>query len=289
MSEERGGTLASLFKSLGSRRWPAPESHAGLIDTELSSGEDMEAMVTVIGRMGAMTSPDLSAIDWDEALAPYADMEFPAYYRMPFHSVPGGWLSEAAATGDRAAMEAIYAEAHPERSLGIRRELAALVPDDARVVVDIGSGSGDGPAAVAERLPEADVIGIEASPFMLVAGQTQHAGLANLELRQGFGEDTDLADGMADAVTITLVLHECPDPIKERLLATAHRLLRPGGTLILSDTPNDDLDHFRGFYEPYRLQWRSFDPDAALATAGFVDIQRNNVAPPLWTSVARRP
>ncbi|MEM9562646.1 MAG: class I SAM-dependent methyltransferase [Actinomycetota bacterium] len=282
-------TLAAIFTGLASTRWPPPPTHTGLIETELATDEPMDAMVSVIGRMGSVRAPDLSSIDWDEALAPYADVEFPSYYTMPFHSVPGGWLSEAAATGDRAAMEAIYADAHPEACLGIREELAALVPADAGVVLDIGSGTGDGPAAVARRLPETEVIGLEASPFMLTAARVQNAGLDNLELRQGFGEDSGVADGSVDAVTITLVLHECPNRIKAALLAEASRVLRPGGTLVLTDTPNDDLDQFRGFYEPYRLEWRTFDPDTALAAAGFVDVNAVDAAPPLWTRIARRP
>ncbi|MEM7339500.1 MAG: class I SAM-dependent methyltransferase [Actinomycetota bacterium] len=282
------GTLAKIFTSLGSTRWPAPQSHQGLIETELATDEPMDSMVTVIGRMGSMTAPDFAAIDWDAELAPYANLEFPAYYKMPFHSVPGGWLSETAATGDRAAMEAIYADAHIDRSLGIRDELAALVPADARRVVDFGSGTGDGPAAVARRLPRAEVLGIEASPFMLTAARVQNAECPNLTLEQGFVEQSGLDDESVDAVTLTLVLHECPDQVKAAILTEAHRVLRPGGTLVLTDTPNDDLDNFRGFYEPYRLQWRSFDPDTALAAAGFSPVETNDVAPPLWSRIARR-
>ncbi|MEM9652569.1 MAG: class I SAM-dependent methyltransferase [Actinomycetota bacterium] len=282
------GTLARIFTSLGSQRWPAPAPHLALIETELATDEPMDTMVTVIGRMGGMDAPDFSAVDWDAALAPYTDLEFPAYYRMPFHSVPGGWLSEAAATGDRAAMEAIYADAHVDRSLGIRRELAALVPEDATTIVDFGSGSGDGPAAVARRLPNAEVLGLEASPFMLTAAQVQNADCANLRFEQGFVESSGLEADSVDAVTITLVLHECPDEVKAKILTEAHRILRPGGVVVLTDTPNDDLDKNRGFYEPYRLQWRTFDPDDALTTAGFTGVEHHHVAPPLWSRTARK-
>ena len=55
------------------------------------------------------------------------------------------------------------------------------------------------------------------------------------------------------------------------------------------DTPNDDLHGFRGFYEPYKEEWLSFDPEAALAAAGFTSVEQSSVAPPLWTVSARRP
>ena len=97
-----------------------------------------------------------------------------ADYRQPFHSVPGGWLSERAAVVNRVAMEAIYADTHPESCLGIRKDLAAHVPAAAAVVVDLGSGDGDGPAATARLLPSARVIAVEASPFMIIAGRAQN-------------------------------------------------------------------------------------------------------------------
>ena len=100
---------------------------------------------------------------------------------------------------------------------------------------------------------------------------------------------TGLDDASVDAACITLVFHECPDKIKDEILGEAFRILRPGGTVVLSDTPNDDLHGFRGFYEPYKEQWLVFDPDACLARAGFEAIEAHDVAPPLWSRVARKP
>jgi ubiquinone/menaquinone biosynthesis C-methylase UbiE len=133
------------------------------------------------------------------------------------------------------------------------------------------------------------VTALEASPFMLIAAKHQNAGLPNLRWVQGLAEQTGLEAGSFDAVAITLVFHECPDTIKRDILAEAFRILRPGGTLVLSDTPNDDLHGYRGFYEPYKEQWLVFDPDACLKDAGFGEIEAHDVAPPLWSRVARKP
>jgi SAM-dependent methyltransferase len=48
------------------------------------------------------------------------------------------------------------------------------------------------------------------------------------------------------------VLHECPDAVKRALLGEVRRILRRGGTLVLTDTSQDDLHGYRGFYEPYK-------------------------------------
>lgn len=290
MTTEQGSMasgLAAIFHGLESAHCPAPEAHHGLIDTEMGCGESFESMVRVVSTMGA--GADLSRVDWTEA-ASLVDLEqFPAYYRMPFHSVPGGWLNENAALGDRAAMQAIYADAHPEQCLGLREELAKLVPADAEKVVDFGSGTGDGAAAVARRLPNAEVLAFEASPFMIAAAQIQNETLSNLRHVQGFAEASGLDASSVDAITITLVLHECPDRVKDEILCEVARVLRPGGTLVLTDTANDNLDDFRGFYEPYREQWRSFDPDDALRGAGLEVLAASEPSATLWSRVAVKP
>jgi len=277
------------MRALAGDRWPVPEWHFETIAKEADCSESKERMMRVIRRMGDQNVPDYSGIDWDAELAAFGALEFPSYYLQPFHSVPGGYLSEAAAVGDRQAMEAIYQDAHPERSLGVRREVATLIPEDAKRVVELGAGTGDGAAAIARRLPEARVTALEASPFMIVAGRLQNADVPNLDFVQGLAESTDLADGSVDAVMITLVFHECPNKIKRDILREVHRILRPGGALVLSDTPNDDLHDYRGFYEPYKEEWMEFDPDAFLAEAGFTQVSAHSVAPPLWNRVAKKP
>jgi ubiquinone/menaquinone biosynthesis C-methylase UbiE len=203
--------------------------------------------------------------------------------------VPGGYLSEAAALGDRAALEAIYEEAHPRKSLGLRDAIAALFPERARRIVDLGAGTGDAGAAIARRLPAAQVTALEASPFMIAVGRRQNRDAVNLAFEQGFAERSGLAPASVDAVNVTLLFHECPDVVKRAILAECRRILAPGGLLVVSDTPSDDLHGYRGFYEPYKEEWLRFDPDAALREAGFEAIEARDVAPPLWTRTARQP
>jgi SAM-dependent methyltransferase len=280
------------MRQLAGKRWPAPQWHLETIGAELSGPEPKDRMMSVVARMSAQAAPDFSGVDWDRELAAFSVRtreDFPAYYRQPFHSVPGGYLSAAAAIGDRTAMEAIYQDAHPRRSLGVREELAALVPDDARVVVDLGAGTGDGAAAIARRLPEAQVTAFEASPFMIIAGRVQNAGVPNLRFAQGLAEHSGLRSGSIDAVAITLVLHECPNAVKRMIVAEVRRVLRPGGVLVLCDTAQDDLHGYRGFYEPYREEWARFEPDELLRETGFSAITPHPVPRPLWCRVARNP
>merc|ERR1712113_705545 len=118
--------------------------------------------------------------------------------------------------------------------------------------VDFGSGDGDGPAAVARAFPSSQVHAIEASPFMIIAGRRQNSDVPpnrliwHHALAEQASTQAGIPLGSADCVTITLVLHECSDEAKTAILTSAFQILKPNGTLVLSDTPQDDLFTYRG-------------------------------------------
>lgn len=299
----------SMFPVPTDPRWKELwESQRETVKAELMTTrkEDQERTMQVIMKSGREPMPDLGTdeIDWDKELAEFRELAYPSYYLNPFHSILGGWLSVAAAMNNRKAMEAIYTDAHPRKCSGMRTELAKLIPAEAaRVIVDLGSGDGDGAASMARLYKDARVIAVEASPFMMIVGRRQNRDAQNLEWKHCLAEATGLESGSVDCVTITLVFHECSDEGKAAIIAEAHRLLRPGGFLLFSDTPPENLQTYRGFYEPWKDQWLQFDADAFLKSHGFTDIQAFDVTAPvseggyqvrptrerLFTRLARKP
>jgi len=149
---------------------------------------------------------------------------------------------------------------------GDRAELLGLfgLLDASWTVGDLGCGTGHLAAALAPFVKR--VIGVDESAAMLRSARQRTRDLANVELRSGTLEDLPVADAELDAVLLVVVLHHAGDPA--RVLAAAHRTLRPGGKLLILDM----LPHDRTEYREMGHQWLGFaEPQVRdwLVEAGF--------------------
>ena len=98
------------------------------------------------------------------------------------------------------------------------------------LVADVGTGTGF--LAEAALDAGARVIGIDASEGMLSQARARFAG-REFEARRGDVEALPVEDARADAVLANMVLHHAPDPA--RAIREMARILKPGGTLVITD------------------------------------------------------
>lgn len=122
-----------------------------------------------------------------------------------------------------------HGNAATERHLA---QLASLGPDDAVVV--LGPGPGVGLRAAGELAGLA--VGIDPSDVMRAAAARRCAALVTqgrVRVEPGTAARTGLRDASADVVLTVNNLHLWPD--RDAGFAELHRVLRPGGRLLLSD------------------------------------------------------
>jgi ubiquinone/menaquinone biosynthesis C-methylase UbiE len=215
--------------------------------------------------------------DWEKECDRFRqpDLVYPDYYQSQnFHSIKGGYLTIGAAV----TYDPITQYVLPPNEEWVRQGLTDRVCCRPRRILDLGCGTGSTTLLLKRAFPEAEVIGVDLSPYMLVVAddRAQQAGL-KITYQHGNAEQTKFLDSSFDLVTASLLFHETPPIVSCTILQECFRLLKPGGEVLVLDGNQATLRQTEWltqiFEEPYIRDYAAGSLDSWMRTAGFQDVQ----------------
>jgi len=120
--------------------------------------------------------------------------------------------------------------------LGCGNPVAIASLKEGDIVLDLGSGAGFDAFLAAQRVGKSGrVIGVDMTPEMIAKAKVnaKKGRYTNVEFRLGEIEKLPLEDNSIDVIISNCVINLLPD--KEAVFKDAHRVLRSGGRLMVSD------------------------------------------------------
>ncbi|WP_448572011.1 class I SAM-dependent methyltransferase [Trichothermofontia sp.] len=230
-------------------------------------------------------------IDWPKATQRFqrfsggdtarTDLTYPDYYRTaPFHGIVGGYLTaDAAVTYD----PITYHVLPPGEAIVRQALIDTIRVKSPQRILDLGCGTGSMTLLLKQAFPDAEVIGLDLSPYMLVMAdrKTQQAQQTITWLHADAAH-TGLEAASFDLVTAALLFHETPPAITQAILREGYRLLKTGGEFLVLDGNQQTLRFTPWlmdiFEEPYIKDYADNSLDADMGRVGFGAVQTT----PFW-------
>ena len=143
-------------------------------------------------------------------------------------------------------------------------------------IADLGSGEGLIAELLARRARK--VIAVDNSEKIINFGaeKAKKNGLKNLEFRLGDLESPPISANSVDIVVLSQALHHAADPA--RALASAQKILRPGGQILILDLLEHDFEKARELYGDRWLGFKTSDLHRWLEAGPFRKIEISVVA-----------
>ena len=176
------------------------------------------------------------------------------------------------------------------------------LPADGRVgrILDLGCSIGQCTTALKERHSDAEVWGLDVAPPLLRYAHLRATDMdVDVHFKLGLAESMDFADGSFDTVLAYILFHEVPKHTFEPIVQEVFRVLRPGGTFTVFDTPNTTKLPapnrmwlaFDAKYncEPYSPAFGAADFTAMLAGTGFAEVSQAPTDSFLFKTIATKP
>lgn len=219
----------------------------------------------------------------DYADIPTVDKDrYPAYYRRAFHWQTDGYFSDHSAEMYELGVELLFrgtADVMRRQIIPpITRFVRAAGGAEHVKLLDVACGTGRTLHQLSRAHPALRMWGIDLSPAYIRMARRRLADVDEVAVAVENAEQLPFADGTFDVATSVYLFHELPRSARRNVVRELHRVVRPGGLVVIEDSAQlaesaeigSALQAFpREFHEPFYAHYLEDDLAVILAEAGF--------------------
>jgi len=143
------------------------------------------------------------------------------------------------------------------------------------VIADLGAGEGSSALLLSQSAVRVIAVDTSANMLEVARDQALRAGILNVEYRLGDMEEIPIDSSTVDLAFFSQSLHHALHPA--RALAEAHRILQPGGRIVILDLVKHRFEEARELYADEWLGFSESDLESMLQQSGFTNIQTSIV------------
>ena len=320
----RGSPRASASSSQAVTKakpdWAGDDLLSKAVDAAIGNKLLYEGLMKPMARRTLINTAEKNGVAWrdiaaeldgdPEVRAAYDDVvdasvTYPEYYLKPFHAYAEGNLCWLAAVEAEPATMAMALRVYPKERITAETAQARLRDSytdalrahvdahgrEPETIVDVGCSVGISTRYISDAFPEAEMIGLDLSPYMLAVAKRRDEGQPGAERRRwvhGLGEATGMADDSVDVVSLAFVIHECPEDATRALMKEAARILKPGGTFVMTDNNPKSaviqnlppaLFTLMKSTEPHSNEYYQVDIEGMLRECGFEHVHTEQTDP----------
>ncbi|MEO8704014.1 MAG: class I SAM-dependent methyltransferase [Kofleriaceae bacterium] len=227
----------------------------------------------VVRRMRAGDFRDIPVVD---------KQRYPAYYRRNFHWQTDGYFSEHSAEVYELGVELLFRGTADVMRRQIIPPITRFVRDAGgaeRVrLLDVACGTGRTLHQISRAHRAMRLWGVDLSPAYTQIARKRLADVPELAIAVENAEALPFADATFDIATSVYLFHELPRNARRNVVAELHRVVRPGGLVVIEDSAQiaesseigSALREFpREFHEPFYADYLDDDLAVILREAGF--------------------
>ena len=261
---------------------------------EFAKSRARNMIITRANKIGVPWQENVNTLqnhDWQSELVRVENpnLVYPPYYLTSFHAYEKGnldwqcaWEVESAAYSVHSTIYSATPSIEGDRNLRknyhrVLQEQLQIVPQR---ILDLGCGIGMSTRALKDTYPQAEITGLDLSPYFLAVAnyQSRQQNLTGVNWFHGLAENTTLPSASYDLVSTFLMFHELPQSASRAIFAEAYRLLPSGGYFTMMDmNPQSEVYKKMPRYvftllkstEPYLDQYFGLDVAQELINVGF--------------------